>query len=56
MVLCVYFMSRASEASTDSGSGLKRPRDGGHSLKFHPTDWWSRGSNLGLLYGQSFHV
>ena len=32
MVLCVYFISKAPEGSTDSGSGLKRPRDMGPQL------------------------
>ena len=39
----------APEVSTGSGSGLKHLRRWGHSLKSHPTDWETQGSNSGPL-------
>ena len=42
MVLC----PGAPDGWTGRGSDLKNLRRWGHSLKSHPTDWWSRGWNL----------
>ena len=39
----------ALEGTTVCGSGLKRLRRRGNSLKSHPTDWWSLGTNSGPL-------
>ena len=48
MVSC-FLWPGALEGSTDSGSGLKRLRRQGQSLKSHRTDLESRGSNSGPL-------
>ena len=55
LVLSVFFMSGAPKGSTGSGSGFKTSLRRGHSLKSHPTDWWSPVMTKQLLTGSYQH-